>query len=141
MEELQGIQLNVSEVLSKKISEIAIQNISKEELNAIARQAIQNVLTQSSAYRFSPKTIVDNLALEKVSSALGEEIVTIINSPEYKEKMKEEARKLLKDMQQRYHDVIVETFVKNMCLQSTDICGGIFEHRVREIIYSVLENR
>ena len=141
MEELQGIKLNVSEVLSEKISEIATQNISKEELTAIACRAIHNVSSRPSTYTFTPKSIVDNLALEKISSLLGEEIEAILNTPKYKENVKKESMRILEDMQKKYHDAIVETFIKNMCLQSTDFCGGVFEQRVREIIFGVLQNR
>lgn len=142
MENINGIQVDVSAVLADKIAEIAVATISKEKMEEIGKRTYDSVMYHEvDRWNNVSRSPVEKLAVEKFYKEVSKYFDELITSEEYQKKAKEEAEKIIEEMKTKIHDNLVNTISGQLSSQYISPYGGVFRNNVEQIVMSIIQRQ
>jgi HD-GYP domain-containing protein (c-di-GMP phosphodiesterase class II) len=141
MENINGIQVDMSAILGDKIAEMAIATIPKEKLEEIGTAALKEVITKKGSGWNQEPAKAEKIASEKFYAEVSKYFDELVSSEEYKKKAKEEAERIVEEMKQKIHDNLVNSVSSQLSAMSVDPYGNIFRQNVAQIVASMTQQR
>lgn len=140
MENINGINVDISKKLGEEIAKVAIASISEEEIKAYAHRAIKDV-TSKQGYYHNENSKAEKEAANLFYQEVSKQISEIVNSDEYKEMARMEAENIIKEVKEKLHDNLVNNIANQLAFHVTDPYGGLFEYKVQELVARMINNK
>lgn len=139
MENINGIQVDVSAVLADKVAELAVSTISQEQLEKIGHSAMWEVTKDQGDNWNKKPSRAQAIATEKFYAEVSKYFDEIISSDEYKQKAREEAEKIIEEMKKNVHDKLVDRIAGQLSAQYSDPYGSIFTSSVSQVVNDMMK--
>ena len=137
-ENINGIQVDVSKYVGEEIARLAVASISEEKLTQIASKAI-NDLYETQWFRGERITPIHKITAELLGEKIQEHIVDILNNEEFKNQAKKQAEQIIKDMQNKVREIVIEQYANALAGNiSTGYFGGMFKMNVQQIVHAMM---
>ena len=141
MENINGIQVDVSAVLADKVAELAVATISKERMEQIGQNALEDITTSKGNGWNSEPSKCRKVAAEKYYKEVSKYFDELVNSEEYQQKAKEEAELIIKEMKEKIHKDLVETVSGQLSGIIVSPYGCVFRNNIEQIVLGMIQNR
>ena len=141
IENVNGIQVDISKYVGEEIAKFAVASIPEERLLDLARKAIVDLNTSywSGGERITP---IHKMTAELLSKKIQEHIVEIIEQESFKEEARKQAELIIEEMQKKVREIVIEQYANALAGNiSTGYFGGMFTMNVEEIVMKMMSNR
>lgn len=138
MDNINGINVDISAVLSEQLAKIAVSKISEEQIHDICNRALIEATDRPYRYGGKDSSKVDNIATKLFYDKVSEEIEEILQDDEYKKKAREEAELILKEMKEKLHEKLINNITDKLCMNYTDVYGCSFKTNVANIVNEMM---
>ena len=141
IENVNGIQVDISKYVGDEIARLAVASIEEEKLNDLARKAIENLYETywSGGERITP---IHKMTAQLLGERIQVHIVEILEEESFMEKAKKQAEMIVEEMQKKVREIVIEQYANALAGNiSTGYFGGMFTMNVQEIVSNMFKNK
>lgn len=142
MENIGGIQVDVSAAIGKELAKLAVQTVDEDKLKEIVSRTLYNLSTQKTHWvNGTQRTELERYIMVEYSGVLSGYVKELMGTDEFKARAREQAKELVDDLQKKVKEIIIDKYAEAL---SGDIAFGSFDSMFRfnvERIISEYVNR
>lgn len=138
IENVNGIQVDVSKYVGEEIARLAVASIDEDRLNRLAEKAIRD-LYENQWFEGQRTTTIHRMAAQLLGEKIQKYVADILERDDFKEQARRQAEQIVEDMQKRVREIVIEQYANALAGNiATGYFGGAFKMNVQQIVNDML---